>query len=258
MDKRALRKRCWGALLASGADRFPGVEGRIPNFVGAEAAAELLASTEPWKRARTIECNPDLPQRPARYRALKQGKRVYVAVPRLSTEKPFLLLDPEALDPKSLWLASSIQGAFRLGRAVALGEMEPIELVLTGCVGAGRDGARLGKGAGWSDLEYALLREAGLASARTPVASTVHPTQIVREGELPMSAHDVPLDLFATPEEVIECPRRFKRPTGVRWAELDDERRRDVPVLSQGRLVTSSKPSSNRTRARHRKARAKR
>ena len=40
--KAQLRDETWGAMRAAKAARFPGAEGRIPNFVGAEAAAECL------------------------------------------------------------------------------------------------------------------------------------------------------------------------------------------------------------------------
>ena len=46
--KADLRQEVWSALQAAAAARFPGAFGRIPNFVGAEAAAELLRETNEW------------------------------------------------------------------------------------------------------------------------------------------------------------------------------------------------------------------
>ena len=236
VEKRELRRARWDALRAAGAARFPGAAGRIPNFTGAEAAAELLARERVWQRASVLKCNPDLPQRPVRHRALKEGKRVYLAVPRLAEKKPFLLLDPERLDEKDLWKASSIVGAFELGRPVTLKQLEPIDLIVTGCVAAASDGARLGKGGGYSDLEYALLREARKIGPRTPIVTTVHPTQVLRKGRIPMGRHDVSLDLFATPKKVVRCPREYRRPTGILWKDLEPEKRAAIPVLARGRL----------------------
>lgn len=233
MDKRELRNRCWRALREAGAARFPGAVGRIPNFTGAEAAAERLAGVEAWRRARVLKCNPDLPQRPVRHRALKEGKRIYLAVPRLADERPFLLLDPDELDPKELWPASSIQGSSELGRPVGVDELERIDLIVTGCVGVARDGARLGKGGGYSDLEYALLREARVVGPRTPIVSTVHPTQVLRRGTIPMEPHDVSLDLFATPERLVRCDRSHRRPRGVLRSRLEDEKRAAIPALAE-------------------------
>ena len=83
MSKKELRRARWQALREAGAAGFPGAVGRIPNFTGAEAAAELLSGERVWRRARVIKCNPDLPQRPVRHRALLEGKKVYLAAPRL-------------------------------------------------------------------------------------------------------------------------------------------------------------------------------
>ncbi len=235
--KRELRRERWAALREAKAARFPGARGRIPNFTGAEAAAAQLASERLFRRAKTLKCNPDLPQRPVRYAALKAGKRLYLAVPRLRERKPFVLLDPARLDEKDLWRASSIQGAFELGRPVTLRQMRPVDLIVTGCVGVAPDGARLGKGGGFSDLEYALLREAGLASARTPVVTTVHPTQVLAAGEIPMTPHDVSVDGYALPDGFVRCAKRRRRPRGVLWDRLEAEKRAEIPVLARGRLT---------------------
>jgi 5-formyltetrahydrofolate cyclo-ligase len=231
-SKKELRKACWLALRVAGAARFPGVEGRIPNFVGAEAAAKHLIGWSRWKRAKVIKSNPDSPQRPARHAALKEGKKLYLAVPRLADGKPFVEIDPADFEPDEFWPASSIKGGLELGHPVSLEEMEPIDLIVTGCVGATREGARLGKGGGYSDIEYALLREVGLVGARTPVVTLVHPAQILADGAIPMTRHDLSLDRIATPEGLIECPRVFKRAKGILWDELDAAKIDSIPVLA--------------------------
>lgn len=232
-SKSALRKARWEALREAGAARFPGVEGRIPNFVGAEAAAERLASTDVWAQAQVLKCNPDSPQRSVRHRALKEGKLVFMAVPRLQSEAPFLALDPTALDPGSLWMASSIKGASAMGIPTRLEDMPPIDLIVTGCVGVTRQGARLGKGGGYSDLEYALLREHGKVQADTPVATTVHSSQVAPAHSIPMLEHDISLDLVVTPERTIRCKRAYTRPDGVLWDALEPEKRAAIHVLAE-------------------------
>src|SRR5262245_842176 len=74
--KAALRERTWRALEERGAARFPGARGRIPNFAGAESAAERLRGTAAWQRADALKANPDSPQLPVRIRGLQDGKRV--------------------------------------------------------------------------------------------------------------------------------------------------------------------------------------
>src|SRR6266513_1931697 len=96
-DKQHVREWVWQELRRVGAARFPGAEGRIPNFTGAEAAARLFANVDEWRAADVLKSNPDSPQLPVRTAALEAGKRVYMAVPRLVDEKPFLLLDPDRI-----------------------------------------------------------------------------------------------------------------------------------------------------------------
>jgi 5-formyltetrahydrofolate cyclo-ligase len=230
--KAALRERVWAAMSAASVARFPGAAGRIPNFVGAEAAAERLRSIGHWAGTGTVKANPDSAQLPVRQRALEAGKIVYMAVPRLAEPEPFFLLDPDHLADKPR-TAASIRGASRSARRVAVADLAPVDLVVTGCVAVGEDGARLGKGGGFADLEFALAGAAGLIGADTLVVTTVHELQVQPAGAIPTTAHDVPVDLVVTPERIIDCrDRRGPRPTGgIRWQELTDEKVDAIPLL---------------------------
>jgi 5-formyltetrahydrofolate cyclo-ligase len=231
--KAKLREEVWSSLTEGGVARFPGARGRIPNFVGAEQAAERLRQTDAWRRARTVKANPDAPQWPVRQRALEDGKTVFMAVPRLTDEHPFFLLDPAHLAdaPRK---ASSIKGASRSARRIGLDELAPVDLVVAGCVAAGEDGARLGKGGGFSDLEFAVASEAGLIGRDTVAVTTVHDLQVRPAGVVPVVGHDFRLDVVVTPTGVIEVPRRGRRPAGrVRWDELTDEKIAEIPLLER-------------------------
>jgi 5-formyltetrahydrofolate cyclo-ligase len=231
--KAALRRTVWSAMKAAGAARFPGAEGRIPNFVGAERAAEHLGATAEWADAATVKANPDSPQLPVRRCALEDGKTLYMAVPRLASAKPFMVIDPAVLTV-SARRAASIGGAAREGRPVDISEMTPVDLVVTGCVAVSPDGARLGKGGGYSDLEFALAWDAGLIGPSTVVATTVHDVQVRSEGEIPVTGHDFRLDLIATPTTVVVCSYGTGRwKPGIRWNELTPEKIDAIPVLSR-------------------------
>ncbi len=230
-DKQALRRRSWSELREAGAAGFPGVEGRIPNFVGAEVAAARLAQTEQWRRAAVLKCNPDSPQLPVRRRALEEGKTVYMAVPKLASVAPFWRLDPDELDV-SLHRAASIKGASEHGVPVTLSEMRQIELIVCGSVAVERSGSRLGKSGGYSDLEFAITTEVGLVGPWTAISTTVHPSQVVEDGAIPVMAHDFPLDLIVTPDEVIVTTTGLARPHGVLSEHLDDVRRSTIPILA--------------------------
>jgi 5-formyltetrahydrofolate cyclo-ligase len=234
--KAALREQVWAAMSAARVARFPGAAGRIPNFTGAEAAAQRLRDLPEWQEARTLKVNPDLPQLPVRQRALEDGKTVYMAVPRLAEAEPFFALDPDHLSepPRK---AASISGAARSARRVSLADLAPVDLVVMGCVAVGEDGARLGKGGGFADLEFALASAAGLVGPRTVTATTVHELQMRPAGAIPLTAHDVPVDLVITPDRVIDCRhQRGPRPqAGICWPELTEKKIAAIPLLAAQR-----------------------
>ena len=235
MTKDALRRRVWQLLVARRVVRFPfPIDDRIPNFVGAEAAAARAALLPEWRAARRLKCNPDAPQRPVRLCALRDGKIVFMAVPRLRAERCFIKLDPRRLGGR-LPEASTIGGATKLGEPVGPDALERIDLVVAGSVAVDACGRRLGKGGGYSDLEWALARELEVVTARTPVLTTVHELQIVRAA-IPVTSHDVPVDLIVTPERVIRPRARRAKPRGIRWDELSAAQIAAMPVIA--RLAT--------------------
>jgi 5-formyltetrahydrofolate cyclo-ligase len=227
--KDAIRQEVWTLMQREKVARFPGAEGRIPNFIGAEKCAKILAQAPVWKNAKAIKVNPDSPQRAVRQKALEEGKVIYMAVPRLHEPKPFIELDPRKLKA-SPYNASSIKGAFKYGRPVALDEVKKIDLVVCGSVAVNRSGARLGKGGGYSDLEFALLREEGKITDQTPIVTTVHPLQIL-DTDLPMTEHDIPLNAIVTPDEMIDLKSRYLKPKGIYWPLLPAEKIEAIPVL---------------------------
>ena len=231
--KAALREQVWADLDRPGVARFPKPANRIPNFVGAEAAARRLRETPEWAAASTLKSNPDSPQWPVRTLALEDGKVVYMAVPRLAEPDPFFLLDPAHLRdaPRA---ASSIKGASRSARTVDVDELEPVDLVVTGCVAVDESGARLGKGGGFSDLELAVAAEAGLVDAHTVVVTTVHELQVLPSGTIPTTEHDIHVDVIVTPDQVLRCRRArgWKLPH-VRWPDLTDEKIASIPLLQR-------------------------
>ena len=231
-SKDKVRKEIWASMDREGVSRFPGAEGRIPNFAGAKLAAERLAGHRLWKRAQTIKVNPDSPQTHARRIALEEGKTLVMAVPRLRDPHPFRLLDPKKLTKAQIREAATIKGALRHGRVVAEEELPEIDVVLTGSVAVNLKGARIGKGGGFSDIEYGLLIDAGKIDDHTVVATTLHPLQILREN-LMVTAHDLPVDLIATPRAVIEVEREYARPRGILWDHLQPPQIHEIPILER-------------------------
>src|SRR5579859_2249579 len=165
--KQASREAVWAELDREGISTVPRpVRGRIPNVKHADAAARRLAETPEWTRARVVKVNPDPPQRAVRFRALREG---------------FLLLriDPQRLAPNQLFAASSIKGAFAVGEPIGLDDLPAIDLLVFGSVAVSADGDRVGKGAGYAELEFAVLRTLGVVPDDIPIATTVHDAQVV-------------------------------------------------------------------------------
>ncbi len=247
ISKQTIRNRVWDDLEESGIARFPfPPHDRIPNFAGADDAADRLADQPEWEEAETIKANPDAPQLPVRRRALRDGKTLYMAVPRLRDERCFLELDPAELTPEEYDPATTVSGIGEYGVQVGPEAVDRIDLIVSGSVAVTPEGGRIGKGEGYSDLEYAILRELGLVDDTTPVATTVHERQLLesegggkREGEgkaegesVEIESHDVPMDLLVTPERVVR-PDSRRKPTGLDWEILEEERLEEIPVLQR-------------------------
>jgi 5-formyltetrahydrofolate cyclo-ligase len=124
-----------------------------------------------------VKVNPDAPQRGVRFRALKQGKLLLMPTPRL--REGFLLLDPTLLAPTRLFAASSIRGASELATPVGLDDLPKIDLLVFGSVAVSPAGDRVGKGEGYAELEFAVLRSLGRVPEDVPIATTVHDAQVV-------------------------------------------------------------------------------
>lgn len=234
--KAAVRDRVWKYLEREGVSP-EGASGHIPVFSGAEQAAEGLAALDVWRDARVLEAAPDRAQMPVRARALIDRKIVYMAVPDLATHEPFRALEPDRLPVNAVDVASH-QGAMRVGVPVSLDQMLPVDLVVTGSVAVNLQGVRLGKGAGFGDLEMALLTAAGVIGDDTVIVTTVHDLQVLDEG-LPEAPHDVRVDLIVTPTRVLTCPQSRGRPRLI-WEHLTPERIAAIPVLTDWRTVTAS------------------
>ena len=227
-SKADARRYVWDRLVQTGVARFPlPPHGRIPNFKGSEQAAEHLMSLPPWNTARVLKINPDSPQRKVREIALQRGIVVLMPTPRL--RKGFLCLDPDHIPPDAYRLASTLKGAARFGKTIGLKDLPQIDAIVTGSVAVTPDGRRCGKGEGYGDLEYAILKELGHPDV--PVATTVHPIQIV--GDFPRDPHDLPVCVIVTPEDVYSVDQPPPPPPGIDWDALSEEQLRAMPVLKE-------------------------
>ncbi len=196
-DKERIRNLIWNTLENNNLSKPPKPPyGRIPNFLGSTEAAKLLKNTKEWENSRVIFSSPDSAQKKVRELALRDGKLLIMASPKL--KEGYLLIDPHRVKGKEK-LAATINGAFNFGRRI--NEFPKVDLVIEGSVAVDLSGNRLGKGGGYGDMEISHLFEEKAVKTSTPIVTTVHELQII--DEVPVEIHDQKINMIVTPERVI-------------------------------------------------------
>jgi len=230
VEKKKIREMVWNILEEEGVARFPRpVYGRIPNFEGAEKACEKIVNLEEYKRARIVKVSPDSPQYSIRLRCLIDGKKLVMPTPRL--REGFLLLDPLKI-PKGFYeKAATIRGAFIFGEKVNPEDLPEIDFIVVGSVAVGRDGSRIGKGEGYGEIEYAILREYNRVREDVIVATNIHDLQLF--DFVPQDPYDVPVDVIATPTKLLRIPFNKPKPKGIIWGLLSSEKLEEIPLLKR-------------------------
>jgi hypothetical protein len=143
---------------------------------------------------------------------------------------------PSHIPPDKIEEAASLSRGDRWSEEVALTDMPGLDAIVCGSVAVTRDGRRCGKGEGYSDLEFAILRE--LCHPLVPVATTVHDLQVV--DSVPRDPTDQPLSMIATPTQTIRIKRPSAALTGIDWTRLSAEDLEEMPVLAELKRMTTS------------------
>ncbi|KAL2497086.1 5-formyltetrahydrofolate cyclo-ligase-like protein [Abeliophyllum distichum] len=125
------------------------------------------------------------------------------------------------LSPSTIKEACTSVGVAKYGRPIGLDEKIRVDLIVIGSVAVDPNtGARLGKGEGFAELEYGMLRYMGSIDDSTLVVTSVHDNQLV--DDIPVEkllVHDVPVDIICTPTQVIFTNTSIPKPQGF-WAQL--------------------------------------
>ncbi|KAI0528593.1 hypothetical protein KFK09_001135 [Dendrobium nobile] len=233
--KWRIRKRIWDLMEAEDIARNPRpVHHRIPNFVGAPKAAELLGRLEVFQKAQCVKVNPDSPQKQVRFLTLTDGKTLLTPQPRLRTGF-FSVLESRMIPPESIMEACSSFGFAKYGKPIGLDEKIKVDLLVIGSVAVDpHTGARLGKGEGFAELEYGMLRHMGAIDDSTLVVTSVHDKQLV--DDIPVEKlliHDVPVDIICTPTQVIYTNTTIPKPQGIYWDKLSPEKLSQIRILRE-------------------------
>ncbi|EOY16778.1 NagB/RpiA/CoA transferase-like superfamily protein isoform 2 [Theobroma cacao] len=171
--KWVIRKRIWDLMEARNIAQNPRpVHHRIPNFIGAPAAAKNLSELQVFGMANCVKVNPDSPQKQVRFLTLSDGKKLLTPQPRLRTGF-FSVLESSRLTPSTINEACNSLGIAKYGRPIGLDEKIKVDLIVIGSVAVDpKTGARLGKGEGFAELEYGMLQYMGAIDESTPVVTS--------------------------------------------------------------------------------------
>jgi len=194
-SKQEVREYVWRKIEKF--SKFPPPWGRIPNFIGAEKACEKIRSLEEYRRADVIFSAPDSPLKRLREIALEDGKILIAVKPKM---KGFLLIKEGK--------AGTIKDMMRYGKEVRLDDLTvDVDLFVQGCVAVDLKGNRIGKGSGFGDKEYQLLKKKGILSEECKYVVVAHDLQVFDDLEYLMDPPDVRVDIVVTPSRVIRIER---------------------------------------------------
>jgi len=197
--RERLRRRVWHLMENAGVLTFPlDVFGRVPNFIGAEQAAELLAEQPEFERAKVIFVSPDHVLRRVRELVLDCGKVLAVSLPQrlIGRNKPALL---QITERRAIKAAAEIDNFLRYGQPLSL----PVDLAVLSSVVVDRLGNRLTPRQEFGDREWQMLVDNGFVHEGTKIATIVHPLQFADDLSKWVVKEDVKAHLIVTPEEVI-------------------------------------------------------
>ncbi|KAK7364524.1 hypothetical protein VNO80_13255 [Phaseolus coccineus] len=233
--KWVIRKRIWDLMEARNFANNPRpVHHRIPNFVGASVAAQKMRELDVFQVAQCVKVNPDSPQKQVRFLTLSDGKKLLTPQPRLRTGF-FSVLESSILTLDTMKEACTSVGVAKHGRPIGLDEKIKVDLIVIGSVAVDpRTGARLGKGEGFAELEYGMLRYMGAIDDSTQVVTSVHDCQLV--DDIPVEKlliHDVPVDIICTPTQVIFTHTTIPKPQGIYWDKLSPEKLGQIRILRE-------------------------
>lgn len=197
--RERLRRRIWHLMEDAGVITFPlDVFGRVPNFIGAERAAELLAEQIEFEQAKVIFVSPDHVLRRVRELVLERGKVLAVSLPqRLIGRSKSILL--QITERRAIKAAADIDNFLRYGQPLSL----PVDLAVLSSVVVDRLGNRLTPRREFGDREWQMLIDNGFVHEGTKIATIVHPLQFADDIIKWVVEGDVKAHLIVTPEEVI-------------------------------------------------------
>lgn len=238
-DRDRMRREVWKQLrkVAYPDSRFAWDFGSyIPDHEGSEEVAERILGLAERRELDRFLTTPDNNLNAFRERMIEE-ERAFV-MPTYGILRGFVRLQPKQVPAGKADFASTLDGMNRFATPVPLDRLAEdhpgFDCLVTGASFITRDGLRMGKGHGYFDLEWAMLREVGLVDESTLVLAAGHEVQVVApRDELGSIAdsHDTIVDYIVTPENLYEVEDPPPKPEGIFWERLSRKRVEKIPPL---------------------------
>ena len=241
--KDVIREKVWKKLIrvAKPDSRFHwNFAEFIPDFEGSDKCAKSVREMEVYKNSRILFITPDNCLQKLREYAILDNK-VFI-MPTYGIKRGFLLLSRDLVPVGKEDFASTLDGADIFGKPVTLRdivEMGRVDLLVTGASVVNLQGIRYGKGHGYFDLEWAMLREIGVVDDKTPIIAVVHDCQVVEE-PIDASPYDTIVDYIVTPSKVIRVKRIAPKPKGIDWSKIPPDFLEEIPPIKELKMLKGS------------------
>ncbi|MDI9610410.1 MAG: 5-formyltetrahydrofolate cyclo-ligase [Archaeoglobaceae archaeon] len=171
---------------------FPSPYGRIPNFRDAKKVCEKIRELEEYRNSECVFSAPDSVLLRLRELVLEDGKILLAVLPRM---RGFVVLK-EKVRPTISHL--------RLAKTADLKELrEKVGIFAQGCVAVDLHGNRIGKGSGFGDREFEILKKEGVLAKKALFVVIAHDLQVFNDLSFLMEEHDAKADVILTPTRII-------------------------------------------------------
>lgn len=193
-SKDEIRNYVWKLMEKEGFSDFPKpVFGRIPNFKGSVITCEKIREIKEYKTSKVVFSAPDSPLKRLREIVLLDGKILVVALPHI---KDIV----EIHERKNYNEATTIKGFEIYGKPLR----NKIDLIVQGSVAVDLKGNRIGKGKGYGDKEYEILKSEGFLNENLKIITIVHEIQIFDDFSYLMTEQDIKVDYIITKKRIIK------------------------------------------------------
>ncbi|MFN3384275.1 MAG: 5-formyltetrahydrofolate cyclo-ligase [Archaeoglobaceae archaeon] len=176
---------------------FPPPYRRIPNFKTAKKACERIRELEEYWKSEVVFSAPDSVLLRLREVVLEDGKTLLVALPKMTG---FAILKGN--------VKPTIEAMKRAEKAELVNLREKVRVFAQGCVAIDLKGNRIGKGSGFGDKEYEILKKNKVLTEDAIFVVVAHELQVFSDLSYLMQEHDAKSDVILTPEKTIRLKDR--------------------------------------------------